>query len=111
MSYYIPISGSCIENATPRAPLLAADCLIVGSLPGSDAAIWQLFQPVSGFDISQFEHQVRAQKLTPWEISMGCYYQGSTSVVRHIESQQLYLQVGQSGWGAYFKLRYEEDHT
>lgn len=106
MNYYIPVSGSLVECATPQTPFLTVDCFTTPSMPTPGAEIWTQFIPVveSGLQIEAFEEQVRHQKMTPYPVIMGCYYQAS-QFVRHRDTQELYLAVGQTGWAAYFKLR------
>jgi hypothetical protein len=66
--------------------------------------LYKNFVVQTGIDISQFKEDVKKQKFI--EVSMGVWQY--SNVMKDTTTDQLYLQVPQSGCAVYFKI-FEED--
>lgn len=100
MTYYIPATGSVIENPVGPWNLDQFDTWVT-YMTSHPYKLWESLETVSTISIDQFAGQVAAQtRVHP--ISMGCY---SSSQVVHISGMDsLYLCVPQTGRCVYFKL-------
>lgn len=108
MSYYIPVTGLSVypNNGSwtgywdSMSRFETYDCFSFSSADFHNP-LYTRFETVSGMNVVDFKDQVIAQQMHP--INMGIY-EMSSRVVRDTSTNSLYLSVGQSGCGVFFKL-------
>lgn len=113
MPYHLPITGlsTSPNNGSwtgywARMPDFEKyDCFEFSSADFHNP-LYARFVEQTGINIGQFESLVRAQQMT--EVSMGVFQ--ASRVVKDIQTDQLYINVPQSGRGVFFKI-WEIDPT